>query len=82
MYFFQDSTDGDGVGVKRPASWNIQFWTGSAWADVGGASGYPTALNGFNGTTFTPVTTTAVRAMMQTRTDASGVGALQWRISG
>lgn len=23
VYFFQDSTDGDGVGVKRPASWSI-----------------------------------------------------------
>jgi beta-xylosidase len=81
MYFFQDTADGSNSGVKRPASWSIQYWNGSAWVNVPGASGYPTALNQFNHTTFSPVTTTQLRANLQTRSDASGVGVLEWRVS-
>jgi hypothetical protein len=81
MYFFQDSADGSNSGVKRPASWSIQYWNGSAWVNVPDASGYPTALNQFNATSFGEVTTTQLRANLQTRSDASGVGLLEWRVS-
>jgi hypothetical protein len=81
MYFFQDSADGSNGGVKRPASWSIQYWNGSAWVNVPSASGYPTALNQFNATSFGEVTTTQLRANLQTRSDASGVGVLEWRVS-
>jgi hypothetical protein len=80
LYFFQDSTDGDGNGVKRPETWEIQYWNGSAFVDVPNPSGYGTALNQYNHTEFDPVTTTALRATLQTRTDADGVGALEWQV--
>jgi hypothetical protein len=82
MYFFQDTTDGSNSGVKRPASWNIQYWNGSSWVNVPGASGYPTALNQFNTTAFSSVTTTGLRANLSTRSDAAGVGVLEWQVSG
>lgn len=45
MYFFQDSTDGSNSGAKRPASWSIQYRSGSSWVNLPGASGYPTAVD-------------------------------------
>lgn len=81
MYFFQDTTDGDGVGVKRPASWSIQYRAGNgSWVNVPDPSGYPTALNQYNSTSFDQVTTTGLRATLQTRGDADGVGALEWKV--
>jgi glycosyl hydrolase family 43/Big-like domain-containing protein len=80
MYFFQDSTDGDGVGVKRPGVWSIQYRSGEQWVDVPDPSGYPTGLNGYNRTSFGEVTTTGLRATLQTRADADGVGVLEWRV--
>jgi hypothetical protein len=80
LYFFQDSTDGDGVGVKRPASWSIQYRSGDSWVDVPNPSGYPTALNEYNATSFGQVTTTGLRANLETRDDASGVGVLEWKV--
>lgn len=82
MYFFQDSADGSDGGVKRPAAWNIQYWDGSAWADVANPSGYPTQLDTYNATTFESVTTTGLRANLATRTDADGVGVLEWQVAG
>lgn len=82
MYFFQDvPADYDG-GVKAPAAWRIQYWTGSAWADPPGASGYGTALDAYNTTTFTPVTTTRLRALLtpQAFSGSGGVGVLEWRV--
>ncbi len=80
MYWFQDSTDGDGVGVKRAAEWVIQYLDGEDWVDVANPSGYGTLLDQYNETTFDPVTTTGLRAVMETRDDADGVGALQWKV--
>jgi hypothetical protein len=80
MYFFQDSVDGDGVGVKRPETWTIQYWDGAGWAQVPQPSGYGTALDAYNPTSFAPVTTTALRAVLQTRADADGVGVLEWKV--
>jgi hypothetical protein len=81
MYFFQDTADGSNSGVKRPASWNIQYWNGGSWVNVSSPSGYPTQLNQYNTTTFNPVTTTQLRANLTTRADAAGVGALEWQIA-
>lgn len=82
IYFFQDTADGSNDGVKRPASWHLQYWDGAAWVDVDDPSGHPTALEQYNATTFTPVSTTGLRANVTTRSDADGVGVLQWRVSG
>jgi len=83
MFFFQDVADNFNGGVKRPQSWFIQYWDGSGWVDLPNASGYPTTLNGYNTTTFDPVTTTRLRATMQTwttPTPAAGVGVLEWKV--
>jgi len=80
IYWFQDSADGDGVGVKRPTSWTIEYHDGNRWIEVSDPSEYGTNLDRPNITTFRPVTTTRLRAVLQTRTDAEGVGALQWKI--
>ena len=83
MFFFQDVADNVNGGVKRPQSWFIQYWDGSGWVDLPNASGYPTTLNGYNTTTFDPVTTTRLRATMQTWTTpipAAGVGVLEWKV--
>ncbi|MGP3960230.1 Ig domain-containing protein [Nonomuraea sp. 3N208] len=58
VYFFDD-----GGGVRLPASWKLQYWTGSAYADIPGT--YPTALNAYNRVTFNPVTTTRLRVALQ-----------------
>jgi hypothetical protein len=81
MYFFQDSTDGDGVGVKRPGSWSIQYRAGDSWVDVPDPSGYPIELDRYNHTSFGEVTTTGLRATVVTRDDADGVGVLEWKVS-
>jgi PKD repeat protein len=80
LYWYQDSADGSNSGVKRPATWVLQYWDGSGWVDVSNPSGYGTALNQYNTTTHDPVTTTALRVTVQTRSDAVGVGALQWKV--
>ncbi|WP_223167899.1 Ig domain-containing protein [Nonomuraea sp. SYSU D8015] len=58
VYFFDD-----GGGVRLPASWKLQYWNGSAYADI--PRTYPTALNAYNRVTFTPVTTTRLRVALQ-----------------
>ncbi|MGI5289963.1 Ig domain-containing protein [Nonomuraea polychroma] len=70
VYFFDD-----GGGVRLPASWKLQRWTGSAYADIPGT--YPTALNAYNRVTFTPVTTTRLRVALQS--GQGSVGLLEMR---
>lgn len=82
LYWYQDSADGSNSGVKRPAEWVIQYWddTVGDWVDVANPSGYGTELNQYNTTTHDAVTTTAMRVTVETRADAVGVGALQWKV--
>ncbi|HLI58042.1 MAG TPA: NEW3 domain-containing protein [Solirubrobacteraceae bacterium] len=69
----------DGGGLQVPSSWTVQYWNGSAWTDVSGQSGDPTALNQFNWATFDPVTTTRLRLSMQS-TGTASVGIVQWMV--
>jgi X-Pro dipeptidyl-peptidase len=80
IYWLQDSADGSNSGVKRPAEWSTQYWDGAQYVDVANPSGYGTALDQYNRTTFDQITTTRLRANVETRTDAVGVGALEWRV--
>src|SRR4029453_3394526 len=68
IYFFDDNG-----GVRVPASWKLQSWNGSAYVDVAGASGYPTALNQYNHVTFTPVSTTRLRVLLQSGAGSVGL---------
>jgi hypothetical protein len=67
----------DGGGLLPPSSWVVQYWNGSAWADVSNQSGEPTAINQFNQVSFDPVTTSKLRVTMQSNGTAS-VGVIQW----
>ncbi|MFI7132642.1 Ig domain-containing protein [Nonomuraea sp. NPDC050153] len=58
VYFFDDAD-----GVRLPASWKLQYWTGSAYADVPGT--YPIAINAYNKVTFNPISTTRLRVVLQ-----------------
>ncbi|MER5425553.1 Ig-like domain-containing protein [Streptosporangium roseum] len=70
VYFFDDNG-----GVRLPASWKLQYWNGSAYADIPGT--YPRALNAFNKVTFAGVTTTRLRASLAS--GSGSVGILEWR---
>jgi hypothetical protein len=81
--FWNDQPQGTGVGVAAPARWKIQYWTGGQWADVPSPSGYPTGAQGFQDTTFAPVTTTQVRAVFDASTNGSTYSAVaveEWKI--
>ncbi|XVV16911.1 family 43 glycosylhydrolase [Actinoplanes sp. CA-131856] len=83
--FWNDQPQGTGVGVAAPAKWKIQYWnvaTGQ-WADVPNPSGYPTATQGFQNTTFDAVTTTQVRAVFDASTNGatySAVAVEEWKV--
>ncbi|MBW6437024.1 avirulence protein [Actinoplanes hulinensis] len=66
----------DGNGVRLPSSWTLQYWTGSAYADVAAASGYPAVADVYNTVTFTPVTTTRLRVSLRA-SSAGSVGLLE-----
>ncbi|MDG4798039.1 discoidin domain-containing protein [Micromonospora sp. WMMD1082] len=75
VYFFDDNG-----GVRLPASWRLQYWTGTGYADVPGASGYPIAINQYNRVTFPAVSTSRLRVVLQAGT--ASVGLLEVRASG
>ncbi|MEU8399789.1 Ig domain-containing protein [Nonomuraea sp. NPDC048892] len=68
VYFFDD-----GQGVRLPASWKLQYWNGSTYADVPGT--YPIALDRYNRVTFEAVSTTRLRVVLQS--GAASVGLLE-----
>jgi hypothetical protein len=65
-YWFDDNQ-----GIDLPASCQVQYWTGSAWAAVPGGSACGVAPNTANTVTFTPVTTTRLRLSFTSRTGYS-----------
>lgn len=68
LWFWGDQPPGASTGVTAPASWDLQYWNGVAWAGVTGATAYGTELQQFNAVRFNPVTTRCLRA----RFNASG----------
>ncbi|XVQ88494.1 discoidin domain-containing protein [Microbispora siamensis] len=76
VYFFDDDQ-----GIDLPASWKLQYWNGSAYVDVAGASGYPVTANQYNTVTFTPVSTTRLRVLLQSASGYS-VGLLEVKAYG
>ncbi|MFC3495568.1 galactose-binding domain-containing protein [Glycomyces rhizosphaerae] len=72
MYFLDD-----GGGVQVPASWRIQYRDGETWKDVAADGAYGTAADQYNQVTFDPVTTTGMRAVLQS--GAASVGILEWK---
>ncbi|MER7619705.1 galactose-binding domain-containing protein, partial [Nonomuraea wenchangensis] len=66
VYFFDD-----GGGVRVPASWKLQYWTGSAYADVPGT--YPVAADAYNRVSFPAVSTTRLRVVLQSGQGSVGL---------
>ncbi|GAA2631356.1 galactose-binding domain-containing protein [Paractinoplanes durhamensis] len=83
--FWSDSTTG-GSGVAVPKSWKLQYWDGTAFKDVTGATGFDPAVRGStNNVSFDPVTTTRLRATFNALPNAAGtaysaVGVSEWRV--
>lgn len=75
IYWFSD-----GQGIDVPYSYKIQYWNGSKWANVKKASGLKTAVNQYNTTTFTPVTTKSIRIQMESTEKSTGI--LEWKVQG
>ncbi|MEV5552427.1 glycoside hydrolase family 43 protein [Nonomuraea wenchangensis] len=73
VYWFDDDQ-----GIDLPASCRVQYWTGSAYADVPGQSGCGVAANTFNATTFPSISTARLRLNITSRTGYS-TGVLEWR---
>ncbi|MGW7478743.1 discoidin domain-containing protein [Nonomuraea muscovyensis] len=76
VYFFDDDQ-----GIDMPASWKLQYWNGSAYVDVPGASAYGLAKNQYNTVTFTAIGTTRLRVLL-TGAGSSSVGLLEVKAYG
>jgi beta-xylosidase len=73
VYWFDDNQ-----GIDLPASCQLQYWTGSAWATPPGATSCGVAANTYNTVTFIPVTTTRLRLNITSRSGLS-TGVLELR---
>ncbi|MEV4356749.1 hypothetical protein [Nonomuraea sp. NPDC049625] len=76
VYFFDDDE-----GIDMPASWKLQYWNGSAYVDVPGASAYTLTKNAYNSVTFNATSTTRLRVLL-TGNGSSSVGLLEVKAYG
>lgn len=74
LYWFKD-----GGGIDVPKSYKIQVWNGNSWVNVSNASGFGTATDQYNTTTFTPINTSKIRVEMVSQDNAS-TGILEWQV--
>ncbi|KUL29158.1 family 43 glycosylhydrolase [Actinoplanes awajinensis] len=73
VYWFDDDQ-----GIDLPASCQLQYWTGSAYAAVPGQSACGVAGNTENVSTFPAISTTRLRLSITSRTGYS-TGVLEWK---
>jgi hypothetical protein len=66
VYWFDDNQ-----GIDLPASCQVQYWNGSAFVNVPGASACGVAANTFNMVTFSTVSTTRIRLNVTSRSGFS-----------
>jgi hypothetical protein len=76
VYFFDDDQ-----GIDMPASWKLQYWNGSTYVDMPGASQYTLAKNQYNPVTFSQTSTTRLRVLL-TGNMTSSVGLLEVKAYG
>jgi hypothetical protein len=67
LYFFDDNG-----GVRVPASYRLQYWTGTSYVDVA-SGGNPVAANRYNRVTFGQVSTTRLRVVLQSGAGSPGL---------
>lgn len=74
LTFWWDAEAGSGTGVAVPESWVLSYLDADTgeWAEVPGASGYPTPLEGAAVVRFDTVTTTALRVDLTTFPNPAG----------
>lgn len=86
IWWFQDSDDAAGAGMIAPSRWVLEYlgadeqWHPVVLADD---STYDRARNQWNPVTFEPVTTTSLRAVMQSWGEAEGGGSAginEWQV--
>ncbi len=76
VYWYDDKPDG---GCDLPASWNLLYKKGGEWLPVENTAPYEIAKDKYNIVTFKPVTTTALKMIIQLpKDDASGVH--EWKV--
>ncbi|MGC8834946.1 MAG: glycoside hydrolase family 127 protein, partial [Armatimonadota bacterium] len=76
VYWFDDTGRGE---CRLPASWHIEYLEGGGWKPVEQASGYPVQLDRWCEVSFAPVTTTALRLVVQMQSGwAAGVH--EWQV--
>ncbi|MFF5289709.1 family 43 glycosylhydrolase [Paractinoplanes globisporus] len=83
LKFWRDSNKGTGDGVAEPDGWKLQYWDGSAFQDVAGVTAYGTSSTAFNTVSFTPVTTSRLRATIDANSNGttySAVAVTEWRV--
>jgi DUF1680 family protein len=76
IYWFDDTGRG---GVRVPASWRLLYKSGDQWLPVQTTSGYGVARNAWNTTSFTPVTTSALRIELSMQQGFSA-GLQEWKV--
>jgi DUF1680 family protein len=69
----------DGQGIDLPKACQLLYWNGSAFVPVSGAVGLGVAGNQYNTTTFSTVTTTALRLTIDSTANKS-TGILEWKV--
>ncbi len=77
VYWFDDKPTGGSC--RPPARWHLEYKDGDVWRPVDQPSDYAVSDNKFNRVTFTPVTTSAARIVVQLQPNESG-GILSWRV--
>jgi DUF1680 family protein len=73
----------DGAGIAAPSSCSLQYWNGTSFVPVNNPVGLGVALNQYNTTTFTPITTTRLRLYIVPSGATSGgisTGIIQWKV--
>ena len=75
VYWWQDNQ-----GIYVPASCSLQYWNGTGFVPVNNPIGLGVALNQYNRTTFTPVTTTSLRLLIQSDGSGHSTGIIEWKV--
>jgi hypothetical protein len=72
----------DGGGVRLPASYDLQYWTGSAWASVPAQTRAPSApvANGVTQITFPALTTSQLRVVAPNAGGGTGWGLSEFAV--
>jgi len=76
VYWFDDTGRG---ACRLPASWRIEYLDGQDWKPVAAAADYPVKLDAWCSVSFQPVTTTALRLIVQLQ-EQWAAGIHEWQV--